>query len=312
MPTDFTLPELGENITAGDVVRVLVSAGDAVAKDQPVLELETDKATIEVPSSVAGTVKDVRVKQGERIKVGQVVLTVDEGAARGAKPEAAGKPVADGRSGGAKPQPPGAAVEGGLSQKAPGQQEAASSGGAKRAAEEDRDEGRAEQPEAQQADSVRRLEAEARRSRGHQPWRARDPRGGRVRGGGRIRAPPAPAAPSVRRLRARAWRGYPPRARAAVLAAASAMRTCRLSCATRCRRRRRHTGAKCAPRLHEVGRGRTQADEQHPPEDGGAPEPTPGTRFRTSRSTTRRTSPPSRSCARSMRRRRRRRAASSR
>src|SRR5215208_376795 len=54
MPTDFTLPELGENVSAGDVVRVLVAPGDTVAKDQPVLELETDKATIEVPSSVAG------------------------------------------------------------------------------------------------------------------------------------------------------------------------------------------------------------------------------------------------------------------
>ena len=75
MPTEFKLPELGENITAGDVVRVLVKPGDTIAKDQAVLELETDKATIEVPSSVAGTVKDVQVKPGERIKVGQVVLT---------------------------------------------------------------------------------------------------------------------------------------------------------------------------------------------------------------------------------------------
>jgi len=85
MPTDFTLPELGENVTAGDVVRVLVAVGDSVAKDQAVLELETDKATIEVPSSVAGTVKEVRVKQGDRIKVGQVVLTVDDGAGVAAK-----------------------------------------------------------------------------------------------------------------------------------------------------------------------------------------------------------------------------------
>src|SRR5215210_7742184 len=85
MPTDFTLPELGENITAGDVVRVLVAPGDTVAKDQPVLELETDKATIEVPSSVAGSVKEVRVKQGERINVGQVVLTVEDGGAAPAK-----------------------------------------------------------------------------------------------------------------------------------------------------------------------------------------------------------------------------------
>src|ERR671921_647980 len=92
MPTDFTLPELGENIAYGDVVRVLVSPGDSVSKDQAVLELETDKATIEVPSSVAGTVKDVRVKQGERIKVGQVVLTLDDGAAAAAPKAAAASP----------------------------------------------------------------------------------------------------------------------------------------------------------------------------------------------------------------------------
>ncbi len=81
MPTDFTLPELGENIAGGDVVRILVSVGDSVKKDQPVLELETDKATIEVPSSVSGIVKEVRIKQGEKVKVGQVVLTLDNGAA---------------------------------------------------------------------------------------------------------------------------------------------------------------------------------------------------------------------------------------
>jgi pyruvate dehydrogenase E2 component (dihydrolipoamide acetyltransferase) len=79
MPTEFKLPELGENVAAGDVVRVMVSAGDTIAKDQPLLELETDKATIEVPSTVSGTVRDIRIKKGERVKVGQVVMTVDEG-----------------------------------------------------------------------------------------------------------------------------------------------------------------------------------------------------------------------------------------
>jgi pyruvate dehydrogenase E2 component (dihydrolipoamide acetyltransferase) len=79
MPTDFTLPELGENIAAGDVVRLLVSPGDTVKKDQPILELETDKATIEVPSSVSGTVKEIKVKAGQKVKVGEVVLTLDEG-----------------------------------------------------------------------------------------------------------------------------------------------------------------------------------------------------------------------------------------
>src|SRR6185503_13275370 len=105
MPTDFTLPELGENITAGDVVRVLVSPGDAVAKDQAVLELETDKATIEVPSSLAGTVKDIRVKQGERIKVGQVVLTLDDGAGAQPSAEAAAPKAGAAQTGGQDAQP---------------------------------------------------------------------------------------------------------------------------------------------------------------------------------------------------------------
>jgi len=84
--TDFTLPELGENIAAGDVLRVLVQAGDTLAKDQPVLELETDKATIEVPSSVAGKIKEIKVKAGDKVKVGQAILSVDDGAAAAAPP----------------------------------------------------------------------------------------------------------------------------------------------------------------------------------------------------------------------------------
>jgi pyruvate dehydrogenase E2 component (dihydrolipoamide acetyltransferase) len=80
--TDFTLPELGENVTSGDVLRVLVKPGDTIAKEQAVLELETDKATIEVPSSVAGQVREVKVKEGDKISVGQVILSVD-GAADG-------------------------------------------------------------------------------------------------------------------------------------------------------------------------------------------------------------------------------------
>src|SRR5436190_19892904 len=78
---DFTLPELGENIAAGDVLRVLVNPGDTLAKDQPVLELETDKATIEVPSSEAGKIKDIKVKAGDKVKVGQAILSVEDGAA---------------------------------------------------------------------------------------------------------------------------------------------------------------------------------------------------------------------------------------
>src|SRR5258708_7606487 len=83
---DFTLPELGENIAAGDVLRVLVNAGDTIAKDQPVLELETDKATIEVPSSVAGKITAINVKAGDKVKVGQAILSVEDGGVAAAAP----------------------------------------------------------------------------------------------------------------------------------------------------------------------------------------------------------------------------------
>jgi pyruvate dehydrogenase E2 component (dihydrolipoamide acetyltransferase) len=86
---DFVIPELGENVLGGDVVRLMVKAGDALKKDQPVLELETDKATIEVPSNVGGVVKDVKVKTGDKVKVGQLVLTVDESASTAAPAPAA-------------------------------------------------------------------------------------------------------------------------------------------------------------------------------------------------------------------------------
>ena len=145
---EFKIPELGENVSAGEVVRILVKAGDALKKDQPVLELETDKATIEVPSNVDGTVREVKVKKGEKVKVGQLVLTLDEGGAAEAAPkedEAPSKP---------KSQPTAAPEEGGLSQKASADPQPAA-GGAARAAE-DRGEGKAEQPEAQQAEDAPR------------------------------------------------------------------------------------------------------------------------------------------------------------
>src|SRR5439155_26005002 len=88
---DFRLPELGENITTGDELRVLVNPGDTLAKDQPVLELETDKATIEVPSSAAGKIKDVKVKAGDKVKVGQAILSVDDNGAGASGSEARAK-----------------------------------------------------------------------------------------------------------------------------------------------------------------------------------------------------------------------------
>jgi pyruvate dehydrogenase E2 component (dihydrolipoamide acetyltransferase) len=80
-PTDFKLPELGENIEQGELVRLMISPGAKVSEGQPVMELETDKAVVEVPSSVTGVVKDILVKQGTKIKVGQVIFTLEGGAA---------------------------------------------------------------------------------------------------------------------------------------------------------------------------------------------------------------------------------------
>jgi pyruvate dehydrogenase E2 component (dihydrolipoamide acetyltransferase) len=77
---EFKLPELGENVHQGDLVRLMISPGATVAEGQPVIELETDKAVVEVPSSISGTVKDILVKQGEKVKVGQVVFTIENGA----------------------------------------------------------------------------------------------------------------------------------------------------------------------------------------------------------------------------------------
>ena len=79
-PGEFKLPELGENISQGDLVRLMIAPGTKVSEGQPVMELETDKAVIEVPSSVSGIVKEVKVKEGEKIKVGQVIFTLEGGA----------------------------------------------------------------------------------------------------------------------------------------------------------------------------------------------------------------------------------------
>src|SRR5258706_2975125 len=90
---EFKLPELGENIEQGDLVRLMVAPGATVSEGQSVMELETDKAVVEVPSSVTGTVQEIRVKEGDKIKVGQVIFTVDNGAGAKAAPAPATKPT---------------------------------------------------------------------------------------------------------------------------------------------------------------------------------------------------------------------------
>ena len=77
MAKEFKLPELGENITGADVLTVLIKPGDTIEKDQTVIEIETDKATIEVPSTIDGVIKEVFVKAGEKINVGAVLFTIE-------------------------------------------------------------------------------------------------------------------------------------------------------------------------------------------------------------------------------------------
>ena len=80
MATEVKLPELGENIDSGTVVKLLVTVGQKIDQDQPVMELETDKATIEVPSPSAGTVKEIRVAEGAKAQVGETVMVLEDGA----------------------------------------------------------------------------------------------------------------------------------------------------------------------------------------------------------------------------------------
>lgn len=82
----FMIPELGENINSATIVKLLVKPGDVVEIDQTVLELETDKATIEVPSDVSGTVTELKVNEGDSISIGQVIFVVEEASSGAEKP----------------------------------------------------------------------------------------------------------------------------------------------------------------------------------------------------------------------------------
>ncbi len=78
MTIELKLPELGENITSGKVIAVLVNVGDTVEVDQSVIEVETDKALIEVPSSVEGKITEIHLKPGDDAEVGGTILVIEE------------------------------------------------------------------------------------------------------------------------------------------------------------------------------------------------------------------------------------------
>jgi pyruvate dehydrogenase E2 component (dihydrolipoamide acetyltransferase) len=95
MAVDFKLPNLGEGVDSGEVLSVLVKEGDTITKDQNVVELETDKATVEVPCPHAGKVTKIHVKEGDSVPIGGLLISVDAaGSEAAAKPAAAPAPEA--------------------------------------------------------------------------------------------------------------------------------------------------------------------------------------------------------------------------
>src|SRR5687768_4886035 len=88
MATDVQVPALGESITEGTLAQWLKKVGEAVAADEPIASLETDKVTVEVPSPVAGVLAEQVADEGETVAVGAVIARVDEGAAAAASPAA--------------------------------------------------------------------------------------------------------------------------------------------------------------------------------------------------------------------------------
>ncbi len=93
MPFDFKLPDLGEGITEGEIRKWLVSEGDSVEEHQNVLEIETDKAIVEVPSPKAGTIVKINKEEGETAKVGDILMTIAEkGEAAEEKPKPEERP----------------------------------------------------------------------------------------------------------------------------------------------------------------------------------------------------------------------------
>lgn len=84
---DFKLPDIGEGVHEGEIVKWLVKTGDSLQADQPMVEVMTDKATVEIPSPVAGTVSELFANEGQTVEVGKVIIRIAEnGKAAASKP----------------------------------------------------------------------------------------------------------------------------------------------------------------------------------------------------------------------------------
>src|SRR5206468_8090987 len=76
MAYEFKLPDLGEGLTEGEVARWLVAEGQEIAEDDPLLEIQTDKTTVEIPSPAGGTVARILVQEGDVVPVGTVLVVI--------------------------------------------------------------------------------------------------------------------------------------------------------------------------------------------------------------------------------------------
>ncbi len=98
MPREFVLPDLGEGIAEAQIIRLMIKEGDRIESDQYLMEVETDKAAVEIPSPFAGIARKIHVKEGQTVNVGEVIVTFDEGTDGAARSAVSGKTEAVAKS----------------------------------------------------------------------------------------------------------------------------------------------------------------------------------------------------------------------
>jgi pyruvate dehydrogenase E2 component (dihydrolipoamide acetyltransferase) len=102
MVFEFKLPDIGEGVHEGEISKWLVKSGDQVKEDQPMVEVMTDKVTVEITSPVSGTIQELHYQPGQVVKVGSIIITIDESGAPAQPKEKVAAAVAPTTNGGAK------------------------------------------------------------------------------------------------------------------------------------------------------------------------------------------------------------------
>src|SRR5438132_1429708 len=102
MPTTVTMPQLGETVVEGTILKWLKKEGEEIGLDEPLFEISTDKVDTEVPSPVAGTISEIKVQEGETVSVGTELAVIDDGSAGQKKVEVSGDGAAEPEQGSAE------------------------------------------------------------------------------------------------------------------------------------------------------------------------------------------------------------------